>query len=198
VRAASPRRRRRNGSSGQALVEFALLVPVIMAFVLLTVDVGRAYYQTIDAAGAARAGSRMGIISDTSDIGTAVRDEPNTGIPNTLVAWGNTGPGTAQGTCTSATGVCGDPNGCAPSSFTGAQFACFAVRACTLTSGGDSGTCSSYGGWGLRPQDGGGAHGLQTVVVIKFQPITPALGLLIGSGNLLYLKQTATADELYY
>ena len=79
---------RRSSSRGQALVEFAVTVPVMMLFVLLTVDVGRAYWESIDAAGAARAGARMGIISDTSDIGSALRDEPNSGIPNTVAAAG--------------------------------------------------------------------------------------------------------------
>src|ERR1700682_3195143 len=66
---------------GQALVEFALIAPVLIAFVLLTVDVGRAYWEAIDAAGAARAGARMGIISDTSDIGSDIRDAPQTLSP---------------------------------------------------------------------------------------------------------------------
>lgn len=179
-------------------MEFALIAPILVLFVLLTVDLARAFYVTIDAAGAARAGTRMGIISDTADIGSATRDEPNSGIPNTTAAWGNVGPGTTQGTCTSAGGTCGDPNGCVASSFTGSQYACFAVRACTLSGGGDKGTCTSYGAWGQRPPDGSASHGLQTIVVIKFTPVTPALQLLIGSGNLLYLKQTATGDELYY
>src|SRR5438105_14125350 len=102
---------RRSSSRGQALVEFAVTVPVMMLFVLLTVDVGRAYWESIDAAGAARAGARMGIISDTSDIGAAVRDEPNSGIPNTVAAWGATGPGQAQGTWTSAGQTWGDASG---------------------------------------------------------------------------------------
>src|SRR5579872_4022649 len=102
---------------GQALVEFAIITPVLLLFVLLTIDVGRAYWQAIDGAGAARAGVRMGIISDTSDIGGAARDEPNTGIPNTVAAWGNEGPGTAWGTCLTANATCGDPAGCVPASF---------------------------------------------------------------------------------
>jgi hypothetical protein len=176
-------------------VEFALITPVLIVFVLLTVDVSRAFWESIDAAGAARAGARMGVISDTSDIGEATRDEPNTGIPNTAAAWGSVGPGTAQGTCTTATQVCGDPNGCAASSFSGTQIACFAIRTCTLSSGGDLGSCSSYGPWGSRPVSGG--HGLQVVVKIKFPPVTPALSLLIPGGS-LYLTQTALADELYF
>ncbi len=183
---------------GQALVEFAIITPVLLLFVLLTVDVGRAYWESIDAAGAARAGVRMGVISDTSDIGSATRDEPNTGIPNTVAAWGSEGPGTSWGTCTNATSTCGDPNGCIASSFSGSQIACFAVRSCTLSSGGDLGTCSSYGAWGVRPLDTGNAHGLQVKVVIKFPSVTPALAQIAGSGGVLYLTQSAIGEELYF
>jgi TadE-like protein len=185
----------RRGRSGQALVEFCLLAPALLVFVLLTVDVGRAFWESIDAAGAARAGVRMGIISDTSDIGSAVRDEPNTGIPNTAAAWGAEGPGTTWGTCTNANGTCGDPNGCTSSSFSGAQIACFAVRTCNLSSGADLGNCNSWGPWGQRPVLGG--HGLQVTVVIKFAAVTPALGALV-SGGTLYLTQSAVGDELYF
>jgi hypothetical protein len=180
--------------SGQALVEFAIITPVLLLFVLLTVDVGRAFWESIDAAGAARAGVRMGLISDTSDIGGAIRDEPNSGIPNTAAAWGSMGPGTAWGTCTIASAVCGDPNGCQASSFSGSQIACFAVRTCTL-SGGDLGSCNSYGAWGQRPLTGGG-HALQVLVVIKFASVTPALAEVAGST--LYLRQTAIGEELYF
>jgi hypothetical protein len=171
------------------------LTPALIVFVLLTVDVGRAFWESIDAAGAARAGVRMGVISDTADIGSAVRDEPNTGIPNTVAAWGSEGPGMTWGTCTTASGICGDPNGCAKTSFSGTQVACFAVRTCTLSSGADLGTCTGYSAWGVRPVAGG--HGLQVVVVIKFAAVTPALASL-APGGLLYLTQTATGNELYF
>jgi hypothetical protein len=191
-------RRRHGAASGQALVEFVIIVPVLLLFVMLSVDVGRAYWQAIDAAGAARAGVRMGIISDTSDIGDAVRDEPNSGIPNTVAAWGNVGPGQTRGICTTAASTCGDPSGCIATSFSGSQIACFAVRACNL-SGGDTGTCSSYGAWGFRPVDGAG-HALQLLVVIKFTAVTPALSQIAGaaSGGVIYLKQFAIGNELYF
>jgi hypothetical protein len=187
--------RRHKHSRGQALTEFAIITPVLLLFVLLTVDVGRAFWESIDASGAARAGVRMGVISDTSDMGSAIRDEPNTGIPNTVAAWGSVGPGTARGTCTNAGATCGDPNGCAPSSYTGNQIACFAIRTCTLSSGSDLGTCVAYGAWGARPEDGGG-HGLQVLVVIKFASVTPALAQIAGGS--LYLKQSAIGVELYF
>jgi len=187
----------RRRSQGQALVEFTLTVPVLLLFVLLTVDVGRAYWESIDAAGAARAGARMALISDTSDIASAVRDEPNSGIPNTVAAWGLEGPGQSYGSCTAAASTCGDPSGCAPASFLGAQIACFAIRTCNLSSGGDLGTCSTYNTWGLRPVPGTG-RGIQIVVVIKFIAATPALAQIIGPGGNLYLTQTSVAEEAYY
>jgi hypothetical protein len=199
IRAGRARGARSGQESGQALVEFVIIVPVLVLFVLLTVDVGRAYFEAIDAAGAARAGARMGIISDTSDIGGALRDEPNSGIPNTVAAWGNVGPGQARGVCTDPANTCGDPSGCIASSFTGNQIACFAIRTCTLSSGGDLGTCVGYGGWGFRPEVGTG-HGLQIKVVIKFTAVTPALAQIAGAASqgVIYLVQTATAEELYF
>jgi hypothetical protein len=184
---------------GQALIEFAILTPVLLLFVLLTVDVGRAYWQAIDGAGAARAGVRMGVISDTSDLGSAIRDEPNSGIPNTAAAWGAEGPGTTWGTCNTASGNCGDPNGCVATSFNGTQVACFAIRTCSLSSGGDLGSCIAYGPWGLRPVDGSG-HGLQVKVVIKFKSVTPALAQIAGaaSGGVIYIQQSAIGEELYF
>src|ERR1700681_3473971 len=127
IRAATSRRRVDKGSQhGQALVEFVIIVPVLLLFVMLTVDVGRAYFQAVDAAGAARAAVRMGINSDPADSGDAIRNEPNTGIPDTVAAWGNVGPGQARGVCTTAASTCGDPSGCVAASFNGSQIACFA------------------------------------------------------------------------
>ena len=187
--------RGKRGQRAQALVEFAVLTPALLLFVMLTVDVGRAYWQAIDAAGAARAGARMGVISDTSDIGSAIRDEPNSGIPNTLAAWGPEGPSTAWGTCTSAGSTCGDPQGCPITSFSGSQIACFAVRTCTLSNG-DLGSCVAWGPWGARPEPGSG-HALQVMVVVKFKAVTPALAQLVPAGVLL-IKQSALGDELYF
>jgi hypothetical protein len=189
--------RRSPNQRGQALVEFGLITPAILLLVLLTVDLGRAYYQAIDAAGAARAGARIGIISDTSDIGGSIRTEPNTGIPNTDAAWGSVGPSAPQGTCTVAAAMCGDPSGCVSSSFSGTQIACFAIRSCTLSGGGDLGTCTSYGPWGYRPESGGG-HGLQVRVVIEFSPATPALPSLVPPNGIIYIVQNATGEELYF
>jgi hypothetical protein len=187
---------KRRKSRGQALVEFCLLAPPLLVFVLLTVDVGRAFWESIDAAGASRAGVRMGIISDTSDIGSAIRDEPNTGIPNTIAAWGSVGPGTAEGTCTAANQTCGDPGGCQASYFSGGTYACFAVRTCSMSSGADLGSISGCDpSWGHRPINAG--HVLQVKIVIKFPAVTPALNAIVA-GGILYLTQTSYGNELYF
>ena len=198
-RAACSNRAGRRHERGQALVEFVIIVPVLVLFVLLTVDIGRAYFEAIDAAGAARAGVRMGIISDTSDIGGALRDEPNSGISNNVATWGALGPGQPAGVCVNPNASCGDPSGCVASSFTGTQIACFAIRTCTLSGGGDLGTCGSYGPWGFRPVPGTG-HGLQVKVVIKFKSVTPALAQIAGAASqgVIYLVQSATGEELYF
>ena len=93
--------------------------------------------------------------------------------------------------------MCGDPFGCVPTSFIGTQTACFAVRACYLTGGGDLGTCSVYGGWGYRPVPGGG-HAVEVLVVIKFIAATPALAQIIGPGGNLYLSQYSITEEVYF
>jgi hypothetical protein len=40
-------------------------------------------------------------------------------------------------------------------------------------------------------------HGLQTLVVIKFPAVTPALSVIVP-GGLLYLRQYAIGEELYF
>ncbi len=197
---------RRNRSRGQSLVEFAIMVPVLTLITAGTIDLGRAFYLNIEISGAARQGTRAGILSDTTDIGDAIRQEPNTAIPNTVAAWGNTAQDQGNG-CTPGTSAnCGDGGGCQPSVFTGSRAACFAIRTCTLTGGAgnnsDLGTCTSFGAWQTRPVPGAGGsgpHGLQVLVVYKLPPVTPFLALMTaGTGGNLYLKSYALADELYF
>jgi hypothetical protein len=193
--------RRRRGSRGQSAVEFALLLPVMLLLFLGTVDLARGYYLSIETSGAARSGARAAVVSDTSDIGDAIRSEPNTAIANTQATWGDTWKDQVNG-CTPTTSTkCGDPNGCPPSVFTGTRLACFAVRTCTLSSGGDVGTCSSYSAsWATRPASGTGApHAVQVLVVYKLAPVTPLLGELTqNTGGNLYIKNYALGNELYF
>ncbi len=186
---------------GQSLVEFALTLPLVLLLVFGVTDLARAFYYSIETSGAARAGVREAVIGETVDIGDAIRSEPNSAIANTVGVWGDTGPGGANGDCSSAIGSqrCGDPNGCPASAFPGSRLACFAVRSCTL-SGGDQGTCTSYGAWGSRPTvSAPGVRAIQVVVVYQFSPTTPLVAQLPGTVNGSFLlTQTGTGDELYF
>ena len=51
------RSRRRQGSAGQALVELALVTPIMLILLLAAIDLGRIYYAQITVANAARSGA---------------------------------------------------------------------------------------------------------------------------------------------
>jgi Flp pilus assembly protein TadG len=186
---------------GQSLIEIALTLPVLLLLVFGVTDFARVYYYGIETAGAARSGVREAIINETTDIGDAIRSEPNTAIADTTAVWGDTGPAGINADCTSAVGSqhCGDPNGCPASVFTGTRVACFAVRACTLT-GGDQGTCSSYGAWGSRPTvSSSTVRAVQVWVVYRFTPVTPLAAQMLPTTNGFFrLTESAIGDELYF
>jgi Flp pilus assembly protein TadG len=57
---------KRGHSRGQALVEFALLLPVLVLILALAADFGRAFTAYIDISGAAREGAAYGMQSSTT------------------------------------------------------------------------------------------------------------------------------------
>jgi len=205
-------RTRRRGSRGQAVLELAVALPLLVLVALGATDLSRGYYMNEEVTGAARAGMRAGIQTDTIDIGDAIRAEPNTAIPNTVAAWGNDGAGQPDASCGAASGSCGDPNGCsAASSWVAGQLACFAVRSCRLTNtSGSTFVCApgSFSAWQVRPQPcspapcGSGGQGpngnaLDVVVVYRFRPSSLEVASL-GTGGTMYLKAEVQGLELYY
>ncbi|HEV7677530.1 MAG TPA: TadE/TadG family type IV pilus assembly protein [Candidatus Dormibacteraeota bacterium] len=211
-------RARHRRSRGQAVVEMALCAPLIFMVLLGTVDLARGYYLSNQITGAARAGMRIGITADTTDIGDAIRSEPNSAVPNTIAVWGNTGPPSC-GTCSAQTyancsgtsSACGDPKGCVDSStWTTGQTACFAIRSCTLTNtAGAHFQCQAgnMGAWQTRPvpctpsctagQQGPKGDGLDIVVVYKFQPASLRIATLTAGGTFT-LRAELIGLELYY
>jgi len=186
----------RRRSRGQALVEFAIVIPLLTLLMLGGADLARAFYFDLQASGASRAGMRLGIQGTNTDIGDAVRSEPNSAIVNDTTTWGDTGPGGAKADCTSGTPHCGDSSGCVPSVFTGSRTACFAIRTCTLTNG----VCTGYGAWQSRPavgSDPGTNQALVVRVIYKLTPATPAIGQFAGAGGVFYLFVETTGLELY-
>jgi len=69
------RRRREKGEKGQALVEFALLVPIFLVLMFAIVDFGMGFYSLITVTNSAREGARLGAVqADTDDIIQRVKD----------------------------------------------------------------------------------------------------------------------------
>jgi Flp pilus assembly protein TadG len=66
----------RHARSGQAIVEFALVVPVLVLMVFGAIEFGRAYYDLHLLTNAARAGARVGALPEKveSDVSAAVDD----------------------------------------------------------------------------------------------------------------------------
>jgi hypothetical protein len=190
-------RRRRRGARGQSLIEVALLLPVVILVTLGGTDLAQAYRYNDDVSGASRAGMRIGILSDASDIGDSVRSEPNSVVANNATVWGATGPGGAYDHCTDGSLNCGDPSGCGASVFTSnpTEVACFAIHACTLDS---NQRCQTYAGWGTRPEPNQSYAGLEVVVVYKFAPSTPLIAHFAGSSGYFLLTSKAQGLELYY
>ena len=110
-------RARRRRERGQSFVELAVTLPILLLIALGATDLARGYYLSDEITGAARAGMRAGIKTDTIDIGDAVRSEPNSAIANTGAVWGREGPPVSGVTqsyadCSGPATPCGDPNGC--------------------------------------------------------------------------------------
>jgi len=69
--------------SGQELIEFALVVPLLMLILFGVLDLGRAFYASITIANAAREGARYAMFypGDTAGIRTATeREAQNSGV----------------------------------------------------------------------------------------------------------------------
>lgn len=72
----SHRRRRRPETRGQALVEFALAIPVVLLLMLGVLDLGRAVFAYSSVSNAARTGARVAIVNqDQAAVDAAARAE---------------------------------------------------------------------------------------------------------------------------
>ena len=208
-------RQARRRQRGQAFIELALTIPVLVALALGTVDLGRAFYANLPVAGMASVGAQVGAGSNVNDIGTSIRVESNA-VPNTSTAWGSDlyagGTNAACATTpnlTTQAQSCGDPYGCQTSgthnAFTSAsRVACYAVGMCTVESSNHNGQCTSAVTWQARPPAAATVTSpytngaLVVKVVYVFTPFTPLVkGFVASTGNILYLSQTSVITEEY-
>jgi Flp pilus assembly protein TadG len=97
----------RGPRDGQALIEFALVLPLILLILMGVFDLGRGIFAFNEVANAAREGGRTGIVNQTlADIRTRAADQAiGLGVPTTAPAScpSNGGPPTAT---TDPAGVC--------------------------------------------------------------------------------------------
>lgn len=191
---------RRRRAVGQALTEFAIIMPVLVLLMLGAADLGRAFYLNIEVSGAARSGMRQGVINGNTDLGNSTRSEPNSAIANNTTVWGDTGPGGLNDCNPTAPGhLCGDPTGCRPTVFNNpGRLVCFAVRTCSLINGI---TQCPLAGWQTRPAQGSDGTGSNQVldvrVVYKFVPTTPMIANFTMDGQAFYLVVDEFGLELY-
>ena len=89
------RARRKNGEKGQALVEFALLVPIFLLLLFAIVDFGMGFYSWITVTNGAREGARLGAVLATEQ---QIKDQvyqavslPNEGTKMTVTVTGAQG-----------------------------------------------------------------------------------------------------------
>ncbi len=98
----------RTKGTGQAAVEFALVLPIALMILFIVVDFGRAVFAYSTAAQAARDGSRMAMVEQrkvTVDL-AAIRGAPTLGLTATNVDVCYKTSGTALRDCNSGGDIC--------------------------------------------------------------------------------------------
>jgi Flp pilus assembly protein TadG len=90
---------------GQALVEFALIVPLLLLLILIIIDFGRAFYIQTALQNGAREGARFGTIHPTWVTSTNNADPNNISYRAKNEPGGTAGTVTVAITCTTTGGV---------------------------------------------------------------------------------------------
>ncbi|MDP8905448.1 MAG: pilus assembly protein [Chloroflexota bacterium] len=104
------RRQRRNRDAGQALAEFALVVPIFLAMLFGVIDLGRVIWANDVLANAAREGARWASVRGNSDLTpTASKDEIRAQTLEYVVAGGT---GTVVTVCYSEVDIANGSIGC--------------------------------------------------------------------------------------
>jgi hypothetical protein len=207
---------------GQAIIEFALMAPLLVLLAIGVYDFGRAFSYTVSVIAGARAGARVAALDSQGNIGESIRGEPSSQFnPTQGGVWGDEAQaGTnfcdsvpVNGSTPHAITNCGSPTGCAASDFDAHpnQYACFAVRMvqCESVAACDHPIPLNGGdGWGHNTytladpnaslySSGSPLIEVQVLVTYRFHPLTPLLGGIIGNhgGDLLITRSAFNVPE---
>ena len=97
-------RKGRRDQSGLALLEMALVMPVILIFLMLIVDAGLIFFNGVSATNAVREGARCGVVGhNQASIEERVRDASTMGDPVSITVEAFESDGTQIATWTDAT-----------------------------------------------------------------------------------------------
>src|SRR6266542_5065485 len=84
------------GTRGQAMVEFALVFPILMLLLVAVFDIGRGVFSYNSITNAAREGARLGVVNQdtTKIVARAIAETAiaETAAPNVTVAFRRAGP----------------------------------------------------------------------------------------------------------
>lgn len=101
----------RDSERGSSLVEMAIMLPFLLLLVIGVIDFGRAYYDSIEVASAARAGAQYGVINPTDTTGMIAAAKSDTASDiSTLTATAADGCMCSDGSGASAS--CGTTPSC--------------------------------------------------------------------------------------
>ena len=125
---------------GQAIVELAVVLPILVVLWSLGVDGARVYSTSLEIRGAARAGSLEAMLTDDSAVGNAIRAATSDYPDGPL--WGADASGHAYVDCNDSdplTRHCGDGDGCVQDSpfwhYAGTSpEICFSLGSCEVDS----------------------------------------------------------------
>jgi Flp pilus assembly protein TadG len=192
--------RRRRGNSGQAVTEFAVVVPFLLLLAIGVFDLGHFVSDQAIATGEAAAGITVAIQSQNSDVGIPIRAETGgIDVANDAATWG---PGFTGG-ADDCTGVkpCGDPSACVSGSayWTSGVVACYSVGYCHINNALSPPTCDvGVGNWGAtsstRPAPGAGDE-IVVRVALKFTPASAYISSVAGAS--LYVTRTVVSQQTY-
>lgn len=169
-----PTHRSRRGKLGQAIVETALLFPVLCLLVMGSTDLGRVFYYSIEVTNAAREGARQGssydpIYGNTSATHAAVIAAVRAEAPDLTLVEPN--PAFSPVNCQSGPPYADSYYPTTPN--TGYVFACFSVG------GAENDTATS----------GTAGQTIRVTILYNFTPVTPVIENV--SGN-IHVQATTT------
>lgn len=147
--------RRRPHSRGQALVEAAIIMPIIVMILLLTIDLGRAYFAHLGLRNAAR---EAAIYGGSEPMETCASGSSDAGLRYQVAR---------------------------EFQVNTAAVGCDSGTVSIVTSGSEATGCfqyPSYAACGGAPLNPTATYLYRVHVTTDFQPVTPIVGLLTGNG----------------